>query len=84
MLEMMENAGKENRQNISFQLWRQDNHPIELFDLKILNQKLNYLHHNLVVAGIVDKPEDSLYSSARDYYGKKGLIDVLLADPQVW
>jgi len=28
------------------------------------------------VAGIVDKAEDYLYSSARNYTGIKGLIDV--------
>jgi hypothetical protein len=48
---------------------QQDNHPIELFDHKILHQKLDYVHYNPVVAGIVEKPEDYLYSSARDYCG---------------
>lgn len=41
-------------------------------------QKLEYLHANPVEAGFVDKAEDYLYSSARDYCGEKGLIDVLL------
>jgi putative transposase len=83
MLWLMEKAGKENSQNTDFQLWQQDNHPIELFDAKILHQKLDYIHDNPVVAGIVEKPEDYLYSSARDYCGMPGLIDVLLIDPQV-
>ena len=74
MLWLMERAGQKNSQNIEFQLWQQDNHPIELFDHKILHQKLDYIHNNPVVAGIVEKPEDYLYSSARNYYGMSGLM----------
>jgi putative transposase len=83
MLWMMKRAGKTNSQNKSFQLWQQDNHPIELFGLKILHQKLDYIHYNAVAAGIVENPEDYLYSSARNYYGLPGLIDVILIDPMV-
>jgi len=47
-----------------------------------MHQKLDYLHNNPVVAGFVEKPEDWLYSSAKDYYtGMKGLIDILFIDP---
>lgn len=35
---------------------------------------------NPVESGIVDNPEDYLYSSARDYAGSKGLIDVLFIE----
>jgi len=83
MLWMMKRAGEKNSQNNEFQLWQQDNHPIELFDQKILHQKLDYIHYNPVEAGIVAHPEDYLYSSARDYYGGKGLIDIILVDPLV-
>ncbi|MFT4857763.1 MAG: hypothetical protein ACI9UV_003263 [Algoriphagus sp.] len=37
---------------------------------------MNYIHDNPVRTGIVEKPEDYLYSSARNYAGLKGLIDV--------
>jgi hypothetical protein len=33
--------------------------------------------------GIVDKPEEYLYSSARDYYGLSGLIDIILVEPMI-
>lgn len=81
MLWMMKRAGKKNSQNVCFQLWQQDNHPIELYDLKILHQKLDYIHYNRVVAEIVEKPEDYLYSSARTYWGMPGLIDIMLVEP---
>ena len=81
MLWMMERAGKENIKNQNFQLWQQDNHPIELPTPKILHQKLDYIHYNPVVAGIVEKPEDYLYSSARDYFGMPGLMDIIMVEP---
>ena len=40
---------------------------------------INYIHNNPVEAGIVEKPEEYLYSSARDYHRTKkcGLPDVI-------
>ena len=68
MLSMMEQVGKSNNQNANFQFWIQDNHPIVLDTIDIVWQRLSYIHNNPVVAGFVDKPEEYLYSSARDYY----------------
>lgn len=38
---------------------------------------------NLIKAGFVEKPEDYLYSSARNYYGMKGLTEIDLLDPLI-
>jgi putative transposase len=76
MLWMMEKAGKKNSNNKNFQFWRQDNHPIEIFDSEMMKQKLNYIHNNPVEVGFVNKTEDYLYSSARDYANEKGLLEV--------
>ncbi len=35
-----------------------------------------YIHNNPVKAGIVEKPEDYLYSSARNYASKDAVLDV--------
>ena len=43
---------------------------------EMLVQKLAYIHDNPVKRGYVDKPEDWRYSSARNYAGKPGLIEV--------
>ena len=83
MLQIMEETGKLNKQNKDFQLWQQDNHPVPLTTMTIAHQKLDYIHNNPVEAGIVGKPEDYLYSSARDYYGTGGLIDIILLDPLI-
>jgi putative transposase len=78
MLEIFKQAGEVNSRNSIYQFWRQDNQPKELFSEKFTEQKLNYIHSNPVEAGIVEKAEDYLYSSARDYfYGKQcGLLEI--------
>jgi len=84
LLQMMGKAGKENSNNCGFQLWQQHNHPILLANQQMMHQKLNYLHNNPVETAFVEKPEDWLYSSAKDYCtGKKGMIDILLIDPMI-
>jgi REP element-mobilizing transposase RayT len=76
ILWMMQRAGKKNSNNMDWQLWRQDNHPILISDADMLAQKLAYIHNNPVEAGFVAHPEDYLYSSAIDYAGGKGLLPV--------
>jgi hypothetical protein len=78
MLKVFKEQGENNRRNKEYQFWRQDNQPKECYSPKFSLQKLNYIHNNAVEAGIVDKPENYLYSSARDYYyGKKiGLLEI--------
>ena len=39
-------------------------------------QKINYIHFNPVKNGLVDVPEAYRYSSARQYLGQCGLIDI--------
>jgi hypothetical protein len=52
-----------------------------------LQQRVDYLsvrqadiHNNPVEAMFVDNARDWLYSSARDYEGEKGLIDLYFLD----
>ena len=78
MLWIFKSAGGKNSNNTTYQFWRQDNHPIELDSNKLMDQKLEYIHNNPVVEGIVDIPEEYLYSSARNYAGRSGLIEVEL------
>lgn len=78
MLWMFKRAGKKNSNNTHYQFWQQHNKPIELCNPKITKQKLNYLHNNPVEEGFVINPEDYKYSSAVDYAGAQGLIDIEL------
>jgi REP element-mobilizing transposase RayT len=77
MLQIFKEQGEKNSRNSIYQFWRQDNQPKELFSLEFTWQKMNYMHNNPVASGLVEKAEDYLYSSARDYVGKgKGLLEI--------
>ncbi|WP_210463145.1 REP-associated tyrosine transposase [Rufibacter roseolus] len=80
MLWMFEREGRRNPNNTKYQFWQQANHPVELSSNEMLEQRLAYLHNNPVVAGWVEEPEYYLYSSARDYAGVKGLVEVILIE----
>ena len=58
---------KYNPNNSKFQVWIQNNMPMELLHPKFIRQKLDYLHNNPVLAGIVDEPNHYSYSSALQY-----------------
>jgi REP element-mobilizing transposase RayT len=79
VLEIFKVQAEKNSHNVNYQFWRQDNQPKECFSSGFTVQKLNYIHNNPVEAGVVDKPEEYLYSSARDYYYKKncGLLKIV-------
>lgn len=77
---MMERAGRRNGNNYDWQLWQQGSNPVELGSRPIFRQKMDYIHYNPVAAGFVDEPAGWLYSSARDYSGGKGLLNVYLLD----
>jgi putative transposase len=74
MLWMFGRAGSKNPNNKNFQFWQQDNHPIELFNNALIQQKLEYIHNNPVRAGLVFFPEEYVYSSARNYASKKDYL----------
>lgn len=74
---MFERAGKKNKRNNSFQLWQQNNHPIELSSNEMMDQRLDYIHNNPVEAGFVDDPNSWIWSSCSSYQkNAQGKIDV--------
>ena len=56
--------------------WQPGNHPEEIRTREFFRQKLDYIHNNPVRAGVVDKAEEYNYSSARNFFGIKGLIEL--------
>ncbi|MBI3221285.1 MAG: transposase [Bacteroidetes bacterium] len=76
---LFERAGQKNGNNTHYQFWQQHNHPIELSTNEMIDETLDYIHQNPVVAGIVLQPQDYLYSSAINYANMpEKLIDVML------
>ncbi|MBS1488196.1 MAG: transposase [Bacteroidetes bacterium] len=76
MVWLMEKAGMGNSNNNEWQLWQQHNKPIELLNEEMFYQKMEYIHRNPVEAGFVENEEDYLHSSARDFFDKKGLVEL--------
>ncbi len=81
MLEQFRNAGAKTSNTTNHQFWRHDNHPIELWSNKVIREKVNYIHQNPVEEGFVHRPEDYLYSSAKDYVGEKGYLKGVIVLP---
>lgn len=76
MLTIFETAAFKHTRNTNYQFWTHENHSEHIFSNKFMEQKLEYIHYNPVRAGIVEKPEDYRYSSAKDYAGEKGIISI--------
>ena len=51
--------------------------------MHFLWEKLNYVHFNPVRAGLVEKAQDYIYSSASNYVNGKGLVEIELAENPV-
>ena len=62
--------------NKTYQVWTHENHAIILYSNKFIRDKIEYIHNNPVRAGIVEKPEDYIYSSARNYASLEAPIDI--------
>ncbi|MCC5928657.1 MAG: transposase [Cyclobacteriaceae bacterium] len=76
LLRMFEEAGLKSSNVKNRQLWQHHNKPIELWSSHIIDQKVEYIHNNPVAAGFVAEPLYWKYSSAIDYSGGKGLLDI--------
>jgi len=66
------------RKVAGYKFWQEDNYVESVVSLPFFVQKLNYIHLNPVRQEFVDRPEDYPYSSARNYAGRQGLIDVIV------
>jgi putative transposase len=61
----------------NYKVWKDDNHAI-LVEGGRFKERLDYIHKNPVKQLIVANEEDYLFSSAYDYSGKKGLVNVTI------
>ncbi|MGE5479978.1 MAG: REP-associated tyrosine transposase [Chloroflexota bacterium] len=59
-----------------YQVWQEGNHPEQILSLEMMREKLDYIHNNPLRRGYVDDPLHWVYSSARNYNGCQGIIDI--------
>lgn len=76
MLHQFRYYGNRNSRNENYQIWTNNNHAEECFTEDFLRVKIDYIHENPVRAGIVKAAEDYVYSSATNYSGWPGIIEV--------
>jgi hypothetical protein len=47
-----------------------------LWSPEVIDQKVDYIHNNPVVSGFVCEPHHWKYSSAANYMGEKGVLEI--------
>lgn len=80
LLRAFTQSGKKLKRIKNFKVWQDGNQPKGIETNYFLDEKLEYIHNNPVDAEIVDEAASYLYSSARDYAGNKGLLEVEFLD----
>lgn len=66
------------KRNNKYKVWQDGNHPEEIFSSKFFYEKLDYIHNNPVKDLIVERPEDYLFSSARNYADLGAYLDIVI------
>ena len=76
ILEQLSFYKKAHKIDREFQLWQEGSQPKLIQGEEMMRNKINYIHNNPVKRGYVDEAWHWRYSSARDYDGINGLIDI--------
>jgi putative transposase len=79
LLRLLELFKRPHKTESTYQVWEEGSHPQIIESEAVLRQKLEYIHQNPVKRGYVDLPEHWRCSSARNYTGQEGLIEVCKA-----
>jgi len=76
ILEQLAFYKKAHKTDRQYQFWQEGIHPELIQNEAMMLQKIEYIHHNPVKRGYVDQAVHWRYSSARNYEGEVGLIDI--------
>ena len=78
MLDRFEFAGRNDNKIKNYKFWQEGNEPKPIYNNEFFLQKLVYIHQNPVKELIVSRQEEYIFSSASNYSGDGGLLDVIL------
>jgi len=78
MVEYFRKAGKNLKGIKNFKFWHDGNHAELISSNKFFDEKLDYIHNNPVEELIVERPEDYLFSSARNYAGLSNYLEIVI------
>lgn len=76
LLEQFAFYKKAYKRDTTYQIWEEGLHPQLMQTDRMMIDKIHYIHNNPVKRGYVDKPHHWRYSSARNYEGTEGLLDI--------
>ncbi len=76
LLEMFQKSCAHLKRNQTYKVWQNGYHGVLIESQKFVFQKLNYIHNNPVEDKIVEYPWEYVFSSARDYADKQGLVKI--------
>ncbi len=76
ILEQLEFYKKAHKNDRQYQFWQEDCHPELIQNEAMMRQKIDYIHHNPVKRGYVAEAEHWRYSSAKNYLGGEGILEV--------
>ena len=78
ILEYLGKRGDSQARITKYKFWKDGLHAISVESSWFFEQKMHYIHNNPVEDLIVEEPQEYLFSSARDYLGRKGLVKIEL------
>ena len=70
---------KQHKTDRPYQFWQEGSHPQQIQSEEMMVQKIEYIHYNPVRRGYVEEPRHWRYSSASNYAGCGGLLEVTMA-----
>jgi putative transposase len=76
MLSKFESAAKRIKRGVNYKLWQDGFHPVELSSNKMIEERLDYIHKNPVMAGITWEAAGYKYSSASIYSGGESVMEI--------
>ena len=76
ILEQLAFYKKAHKQDRAYQFWQEGVHPELIQTEQMMRQKVDYIHQNPVKRGYVNEAAHWRYSSARDYEGQRGLLEI--------
>ena len=76
ILEQLAFYKKAHKKDATYQLWQEGIQPKLIVNDKMMIDRINYIHNNPLKRGYIDEAKHWRYSSARDYEGVDGLLDV--------
>jgi putative transposase len=67
LLNTLQKSAAKAKGNTEYKVWQGGFHPESIYSETFLKQKVEYIHYNPVRRGLVSRPEEWRYSSARNY-----------------